>query len=130
MAQPNLPGFALVAALALFGLGALVGVVIAQTAASAAGASISSVAGETLNQTASPVAGTPVSERRVLDTVLDGSTASDVVDTALTGSTTEAGPVNVFVEVNTFVGLGTLSTGEHGIHVQEPAACETGEDEP
>lgn len=123
----NRPGLLLVAALALFGLGVLLGTAFGKTDSLAAGTPDSSAEDLASSQAASPVAATPASARRLLDAALSDSTTSDIVDTALTESTAGTDRVNIFVEVNTFVGFGTLSTGEHGIHVQEPAACETGE---
>jgi Cu/Zn superoxide dismutase len=130
LALVNRPGLILVAAIALFGLGALMGMALGQPNSLAAETPNAETDDRVSDQLASPVAATPISAQRVLDTIFSGSPASDVVDTALTESTTGAGRVNVFVEVNTFVGLGTLSTGEHGIHVSEADSCETGENGP
>lgn len=69
-----------------------------------------------LGQGASP-AGTPVAEPEAVGAIL-----GEAID--------DSGPVNVLVEVNTFVGFGSLSTGEHRNQVDETGACEAEGDAP
>lgn len=78
---------------------------------------------------ASPAAATPVSAREA-----DAATLRDAAGAAGYPTPTPAGEVsgqvNVMVEVNTYLGLGSLSTGRHVIHSSETAACTPANDEP
>lgn len=99
---------ALTAAITLIGLGTLSGVTLGQVATPAAGTPAAGIEGAVLGQAATPVVGTPVPVPEAPGQV----------------------NVNVFVEVNTSVGLGTVSTGERGIHIQRIGSCETGANNP
>jgi hypothetical protein len=78
---------------------------------------------------ASPAAGTPVSGQAA-SAVTQPETAGDAALATPPAGGEVAGQVNVMVEVNTYVGLGNLSTGEHVIHANETGACAPPGDEP
>lgn len=130
MAHASISRLVFVAMMALAGLGALGGVALGQGASPTAETPISGSGEAALGQAATPVAGTPVPGLAGVNAIVRDAAGNAIGSATLTEAVEDKGMVNIVVEVNTFVGLGTLTTGEHGIQVHETGACETEGDEP
>lgn len=108
MPHVSLPRLTRIAAMSLVGLGTVSRLTFGHAATPAVGTPASGITRVALGVAATPVAGTPVPAQEAPGQV----------------------NVNVFVEVNTSLGLGTVSTGEQGIHIQRIDSCEARGDEP
>jgi Cu/Zn superoxide dismutase len=130
MAHTSFSRLALVAIVALVGFGTLGGITQGQVASPTAETPVSGSGEVVVDQVVSPVAGTPVSGQEGVNAILRDAAGNAIGYATLTKAVEDKGMVNIFVEVNTFVGLGTLTTGEHGIQVDETGACEAEGDAP
>jgi hypothetical protein len=79
---------------------------------------------------ASPTAGTPISGSAAGPASLRDDAGYDAADPTPSPVGEVSGQVNVIVDVNTFVGLGRLSTGAHAIHAQQTNSCVPADDKP
>ena len=79
---------------------------------------------------ASPIGATPVAGPAASAAGLPETTGNAASHPTPPVGGEVSGQVNVMVEVNTYVGLGNLSTGKHAIHSNQTGACEGAGGEP
>lgn len=130
MTHASISRLVFVAMIALAGLGTLGEVTLGQDASPTAETPISGSREVAPGQAATPVAGTPVPGLAGINAIVRDAAGNAIGYATLTEGVEDPGMVNVFVEVNTFVGLGDFTTGDHGIQVHESGACETEGEEP
>jgi Cu/Zn superoxide dismutase len=130
MTHARISRLVLVAIMALAGLGTLGGVALGHVTPPTAEKPDSSSGEVAFSQLASPVAGTPGPGLPGVPAIVRDAAGNAIGYATLTEDIEGKGMVNVYVEVNTFVGLGTFTTGEHGIEVHESGACESEDVEP